>query len=66
MDMSGNAWEWTNSWYDEMKIRRVVRGGSWSGSLNLARAASRSNIHPAARGSYIGFRVVGGAPFPIS
>ncbi len=27
-DLSGNIWEWTDSWYDT-KNHRVLRGGSW-------------------------------------
>jgi formylglycine-generating enzyme required for sulfatase activity len=38
--------------------RRVVRGGSWSGGQDSARAAYRRDDHPANRGDYDGFRVV--------
>lgn len=28
MDLAGNVWEWTNSWYNEKQQSLVVRGGS--------------------------------------
>jgi formylglycine-generating enzyme required for sulfatase activity len=41
-DMSGNAWEWTGSWYDDEKKYRIVRGGSWIGYqwLRVRRSAT--------------------------
>jgi formylglycine-generating enzyme required for sulfatase activity len=63
-DMAGNVWEWTESWYDEAKTRRVVRGGSWLSSRNLARAAYRYSSHPVDRPSLLGFRVVRRPPSP--
>ena len=30
LDMVGNVWEWTDSWWDESERKsRVIRGGSW-------------------------------------
>jgi len=69
-DMLGNVWEWTGSVYDEDyggaetlcadvddDSRRVLRGGSWSSSSRLARAAVRSYYSPGSRIYYIGFRL---------
>lgn len=58
VDMVGNVWEWTASWYDDDGTRRVVRGGSWCNSRNNARAAYRLSGHPTVRGNGSGFRVV--------
>ncbi len=69
LDMSGNVWEWClTRWrraYDEpedndlgSEALRVVRGGSWFGNLNFARAAYRYLNHPGVRVSGFGFRVV--------
>ncbi len=30
MDMTGNAWEWMDTWYDKDQVGRVLRGGSWT------------------------------------
>ncbi len=40
-DMIGNVWEWTAELYSPPKEWRVIRGGSWFHSVNLARADVR-------------------------
>ena len=46
VDMAGNVWEWTESWYDKAQDRRVVRGGSWSGLRDRALCAYRGYYPP--------------------
>ncbi len=57
-DVSGNVWEWTDSWYDAEKIYRSVRGGSWYCNRRLARCAYRSRNVPDNFDNFIGFRVL--------
>jgi formylglycine-generating enzyme required for sulfatase activity len=66
LDMAGNVWEWTDSWWDESETRRVVRGGSWGNSQLSARAASRYGFSPVNRSNDGGFRVVLVRRSPIS
>jgi formylglycine-generating enzyme required for sulfatase activity len=57
-DMSGNVWEWTASWFDEGKDRRVLRGGSWFSVSRDARCASRIWYLPDYFIYHLGFRYV--------
>jgi formylglycine-generating enzyme required for sulfatase activity/energy-coupling factor transporter ATP-binding protein EcfA2 len=61
-DLSGNVWEWTDSWWEEEKVNRVVRGGGWLDDRDYARCASRVGAGPVIFLSRLGFRVV---CFPI-
>ena len=57
-DITGNAWEWCQDWYDSDKDSRALRGGYWvSNTINL-RVARRTNYPPDSRGSSLGFRCV--------
>lgn len=72
-EITGNAGEWCNDWYDEKYYSyspdrnppgaesgemRVFRGGSWNTCSEACRAGNRFFEIPSYRVSYIGFRVV--------
>jgi formylglycine-generating enzyme required for sulfatase activity len=78
-DMLGNAWEWTNDWYDgtyysrspdtdpqgpESGVMHVLRGGSWMNASNLLRVSDRGRSKPDLRFNYFGARCVLDAPAP--
>jgi len=67
MDMAGNVWEWTDSWYQPYpgsdqkndlfgKKFKVTKGGSWFSNMDLARSALRGKMFPNHRQNYLGFR----------
>ena len=55
-DMAGNVWEWTDSWYDEDRADKVLRGGSWCNDSDYCRCAYRFHIGPGSRFNCVGFR----------
>ena len=58
MDLAGNVWEWTNSWYDDNKTGRVLRGGSWLYNQTIARVSGRDWDSPYDSYDSFGFRLV--------
>jgi formylglycine-generating enzyme required for sulfatase activity len=58
IDLAGNVWEWTGSWHDEDQRYRVVRGGSWDHTRDLARCWVRNRNIPGSSSHGLGFRCV--------
>lgn len=72
-DLTGNVWEWTADWYANNYYktspvdnptgpstgdRKVIRGGSWSNSLNDLRVVARDKLSPSYKNMSLGFRCV--------
>ena len=64
LDMAGNVWEWTASYYDEESGTFALRGGSWHVNLRFARVAVRDWNYPGHSSYGVGFRVVAPVVLP--
>lgn len=58
IDLAGNCFEWTCSWYDEGQRFIVVRGGSWNRDKGATICSNRDYFEPASRYNRVGFRCV--------
>ena len=57
VDMAGNVWEWTESFFYSLgSSSRVLKGGSWVSYVYFLRVTDRSNDDPAVRSYNYGFR----------
>lgn len=79
LDMSGNAWEWVNDWYDADYYQyspqdnplgppsgseKVLRGGGFGSYLHYARTANRGSAAPDTSSLFRGFRCAMSASSP--
>ena len=56
-DLSGNVWEWSNSWFNIDQKELKIYGGSWGDDRQEALCASHFSDVPIGFGSDIGFRI---------
>jgi len=56
--MHGNVWEWCSNWVDEVKEKKVLRGGSWSNKSDDLQSINRLAWKPSSKSSYFGFRIL--------
>jgi len=65
-EMSGNAWEWCQDWYqsytatseESSQVGRVIRGGSWLNHENSCKVDTRGYFDPNHKSNIISFRMV--------
>jgi serine/threonine-protein kinase len=56
VDASGNAWQWTSSWFEEAKRTRVLKGGAWSSPVSNLACRFRLGFEPTIRLATTGLR----------
>lgn len=58
LDMAGNVWEWTDSWFDFSEVRRVIRGGGFKNKEEYLNAVYRGPQEPGSASEEVGFRCI--------
>jgi len=57
MDLAGNVWEWTTTYYKDNEEWRVLKGGAWDfKGIKDTRCAYRVYFRPTFRNGAVGFR----------
>ena len=59
-DAAGGVFDWTDSWEDDRKSSRVLRGGAWGDVVTGLRCAYRNTALPTGRVVVYGFRCARG------
>lgn len=60
VDATGNAWQWTSSWFDATRRLRVVKSGGWRSPAANLRCAHLQGYDPTVRLAVTGFRCARG------
>ncbi len=58
MDLAGNVWEWTDTWYDDLGELKVLKGGCHALTKEYARTWARHYNDPGFANNLTGFRTV--------
>ena len=58
VDMAGNVSEWCAEWFDDKRVQRVLRGGSWMNDAEELAIAFRIPDRAASHLPFVGFRCV--------
>ncbi len=61
-DAAGGVWDWTDSWFDEERVLRALRGGAWFNPPRVLRTTYRYWNQPTVRDTDVGFRCARSLP----
>ena len=57
-DMAGNVAEWTSTNYDNSRMNKVIKGGSWNDNKDFIKNSSKTYNHIDSANVFVGFRCI--------